>query len=135
MKKLTDRQREVFNFLRDYYHEHGFIPSMREIADHFGFTPRSAMGHLEALEKKGFISREHDRPRMIRFVKDYFSLKVSAACPDSSFRTGDNFIVCRTTRPVAGDGVVVEKEGALRIEVFRGQKPILGKVMGLCRKV
>ena len=135
MKKLTDRQREVFNFLRDYYHNQGFLPSMREIGDHFDFSHRAAFDYLVVLERKGFITRETGKSRVIRFVKDYFSVKVSAVGPDSRFRAGDSLIACSVSRPVAGDGVIVESGDAIRIEAFRGQKPILGKVIGLCREV
>ena len=133
MKALTDRQREVFDFLRDYYHEQGFPPSMQEVGDHFGFTSAAAKCYFHVLQKKGVISYEPYKPRSLRFVKDYFSLKVhiSSGC----FRVGDDLIVCSVARPVAGEGVVVEKDGVLRIEAFCGQKPIVGKVIGLCREV
>lgn len=135
MKELTDRQREVFNFLREYYHEHGFSPTIYEIGDRFGFTPAAGWQHLNALEKKGFVSRESYCSRTLLLTKDYVLLKVSGTCPESRFRVGDRLIVCRTTRPVAGDGVVVESGDVIRIEAFQGQKPILGKVLGLCREV
>ena len=134
-KELTARQREVFDFLISYYREHGFLPSIRDIGNHFGFSFSAASEYLVVLEKKGMITREKGKPRAIQFVKRYFSVRVTETCPGSRFRAGDSLIVCRTTRPVAGDGVVVEKEDALRIEAFRGQTPILGKVVGLCREV
>lgn len=135
MKGLTDRQREVFNFMRDFYHEHGYPPTIYEIGDHFGFSARAAYCHLEVLEKKGVITRAAGKPRAITFTKQYFSVQLGASCPDGYFQAGDDLIVCRTTRPVAGDTVVVGEEDAPRFEAFRGQKPILGKVVGLCREV
>ena len=135
MKELTDRQREVFDFLISYYREHDFPPSMRNIGNHFGFSYSAAFDYLVAFEKKGVITREKGKPRAIKFVKRHFSLRVTETCPESRFRAGDSLIVCRITRPVAGDGVVIKKEDALRIEAFRGQTPILGKVVGLCREV
>ena len=135
MKKLTDRQREIYDFLKDFYHTHGFPPTIYEIGDHFGFTPRAAHAYLDVFQRKGFISCEQGRPRSIRFAKDYFSVKVSAACSESSFRVGDRLIACGVSRPFAGDGVLVKKDGTLRIEVFCGQKPILGKVVALCCEV
>lgn len=135
MEQLTDRQREVFNFMRDFYHEHGYPPTIYEIGDHFGFSAHGANCHIEVLVKKGVITRVVGKKRTIRFAKQYFSVRLGKSCPDGYFQAGDDLIVCRTTRPVAGDTVVVGEEDKPRFEVFRGQKPILGKVVGLCREV
>lgn len=135
MEQLTDRQREVFNFVRDFYHEHSYPPTIYEIGVHFGFSACAARDHLSALEKKGVITRAVGKPRAITFAKQYFSVKLGASCPAGYFQAGDDLIVCRTTLPVAGDLVVVGEEDAPRFEAFRGQKPILGKVVGLCREV
>ena len=55
MEELTERQKEILNFLKAYVRDHGYPPTMREIGEHFGFTWPGARGHLRALEKKGFI--------------------------------------------------------------------------------
>ncbi len=57
-KKLTDRQQEVLNFVRAYFKENGFWPTVRDIQQNFGFkSPNAALGHLRALEKKQALSR------------------------------------------------------------------------------
>ena len=40
---LTKKQSEVLDFIREHLEEHGYAPSYREIADHFGLSslPRS----------------------------------------------------------------------------------------------
>lgn len=55
MEKLTERQKEILNFLKSYVKDNGYPPTMREIGEHFGFTWLGARGHLKALEKKSFI--------------------------------------------------------------------------------
>lgn len=57
MKQLTERQRKVLEFITSYLEHHGYAPSIRDIARAFRITPRGAMIHLIALEKKGYISR------------------------------------------------------------------------------
>jgi len=59
MNPLTDRQREALDFLRNYVAEHGFPPTLREIAAQLRITGTlGAMRHLEALEKKGYLKRQ-----------------------------------------------------------------------------
>ena len=55
MKALTQRQRQVLDFIGKHIGEHGYPPTMREIGGHFGFVWPAAKGHLSALERKGFI--------------------------------------------------------------------------------
>lgn len=65
-KKLTERQREIFGFIRDSIRTHNCPPTVREIADHFGFrSPKAATDHLNALEKKGYIQRRNSKARNI----------------------------------------------------------------------
>ena len=130
---LTDRQREIFDFLRDYCFEHGFPPSFYDIAGHFGFSPKASSDVMIALEKKGWVTREAGR-RNFRFVQDDFIVLVKS-CEGNTFEAGDRLIVSRVARPVKGECVVIGESDALRIEAFRGQKQIVGKVVGLCREV
>ncbi|MBI5044017.1 MAG: repressor LexA [Nitrospirae bacterium] len=55
MKELTPRQRNIFEFLIKFIKKHGYPPTVREIGGHFGFLWPAARGHLQALERKGFI--------------------------------------------------------------------------------
>ncbi len=68
---LTERQLELLNFLRDHQHQHGVMPSTREIQRHFGFASQTAaMSHLRALEKKGVIQRHAGKARAVVFPGD-----------------------------------------------------------------
>ncbi|MET0488147.1 MAG: repressor LexA, partial [Candidatus Rokuibacteriota bacterium] len=57
MRELTARQRDVLNFMRAFSARHGVPPTVREIGDKFGVTPRAAFDHLRALERKGMLQR------------------------------------------------------------------------------
>jgi len=65
-KELTDRQKEVFEFVRGAMRQAMRPPTVREIADHFGFrSPKAATDHLTALERKGYIRRRGRKSRNI----------------------------------------------------------------------
>ena len=61
--ELTFRQREIFNFVREFIKERGYPPSVREIGKHFHIYPRAAFDHLKALEKKGYLKRRGSMSR------------------------------------------------------------------------
>ena len=65
-KGLTKRQEMILQFVLDYVQEEGYPPSIREIGAHFEIgSLRGVTVHLDALEKKGYISRSNT-PRSIK---------------------------------------------------------------------
>ncbi|MDA0346362.1 MAG: transcriptional repressor LexA [Verrucomicrobia bacterium] len=69
MDDLTLRQQEILGFLQIFSQEKGFWPSIREIRDHFGFNSTNAVvGHLRALEHKGYITRIPGQARTYRIT-------------------------------------------------------------------
>ncbi len=69
MKALTQKQEIVLEFLQEYSQDHGFPPTMREIGQGVGVPNVSAVrGHLTALERKGYISKDSDKARSIRVL-------------------------------------------------------------------
>jgi repressor LexA len=63
---LTDRQRNVLEFIQHEQREKGFTPSTREIQNHFGFASQtSVMQYIAALERKGFINRQARKARAL----------------------------------------------------------------------
>jgi repressor LexA len=63
MRTLTERQKEILNFLAEFTNVHSFPPTFREIGSHFEISLRAVQDHLGALEKKGFISTASDKKR------------------------------------------------------------------------
>ena len=66
--KLTDRQREVYDFLVEFRRDHDFAPTIREISKHFKFNLESAHDHLKALERKGWIKRAGKGSRALEIL-------------------------------------------------------------------
>lgn len=67
MRSLTDRQREIYDFVREKIVNRGYGPTVRDIGAHFGIrSPNGVMCHLKALEKKGLIAREPGKSRAIQ---------------------------------------------------------------------
>jgi repressor LexA len=68
---LTERQREVYEFIRDKMRNRGYGPTVREIGQKFGISsPNGVMCHLKALEKKGMITREPNMSRAIQLAAE-----------------------------------------------------------------
>jgi repressor LexA len=68
-EKLTQRQREVFDLIRNKIEGRGYGPTVREIGEHFKIrSPNGVMCHLKALEKKGLITREPNMSRAIQLT-------------------------------------------------------------------
>lgn len=54
---LTKKQSETLKFIVDFYHEHGYAPSYREIALNLGITSTATVyEHVKNLEKKGYLN-------------------------------------------------------------------------------
>jgi repressor LexA len=69
MNSLTDRQREIYEFIRDKIQNRGYGPAIREICEAFDIvSPNGVMCHLKALEKKGLIRRPEKLARAIQLV-------------------------------------------------------------------
>jgi repressor LexA len=64
--QLTERQRQVLDFIREFIARHSYSPSMREIGDGIGInSTNGVVCHLVALERKGHIRMEKNRARSI----------------------------------------------------------------------
>jgi len=71
MRYVTERQRDILNFIRDFQQKRGVAPTHREICDHFGFSSYGTVyKHLSLLEKKGLIRRDWNQKRGVEVVED-----------------------------------------------------------------
>lgn len=69
-KSLTDRQRIVYDFVRDKILHRGYGPTVREIGEHMNIkSPNGVMCHLRALERKGMILRSANKSRAIELTE------------------------------------------------------------------
>lgn len=66
MEQLTDRQRKIYDFIAERIRAQHWSPTIRDIAFHFGIkSPNGVMYHINALERKGWITRESNLARAI----------------------------------------------------------------------
>jgi repressor LexA len=104
---LTQRQRDILDFISASIVERGFPPTLREIGEHFNIRSTNGVNdHLKALEKKGHLRREDLKSRAMRPV-----------LPDGS---GE---VVPLRRAPHGTGVIDVVSGEDMAEI-----PILGRV-------
>ena len=66
MSSLTPRQRAVLDAIRAHLTDHGYPPTIREIADVVGLaSPASVRHQLGQLQRKGYLRRDPARPRAL----------------------------------------------------------------------
>ena len=66
---LTTRQRRVLEVIRNSVDRRGYPPSLREIGDAVGLASPSSVSHqLSALERKGYLRKDPNRPRAIEVL-------------------------------------------------------------------
>ncbi|MWC28176.1 transcriptional repressor LexA [Paenibacillus sp. MMS18-CY102] len=69
MSKLSNRQQAILEFIKNEVRDKGYPPSVREIGEAVGLASSSTVhGHLDRLEKKGFIRRDPTKPRAIEIL-------------------------------------------------------------------
>jgi len=73
MKGLTEIQKKILEFLKDYTRNHGYPPTVREIGERFKIFWPAARKHLQSLERKGFVRLNPSRSRGIEIVGFQFS--------------------------------------------------------------
>jgi repressor LexA len=63
---LTDRQREIYDFITGYVDAHGYPPTVREIGEAVGLaSPSTVHAHLANLERAGMLRRDPTKPRAL----------------------------------------------------------------------
>jgi len=126
--ELTARQKEVFEFLKDFLQKKGFPPTLREIAFHFGLRgPKSPQKTLSILERKGFIRKVPGGSRAIEIISfPQFSLthilsvpivgKVKAGEPILAVENIEGYINLDRSLASSGDVFLLRVEGDSMID-------------------
>jgi repressor LexA len=115
---LTEKQQAILTFIETATERHGRPPTVREIADHFGYrSPRAVSDHLDALERKGALQRQPGTARGL--------VVIAAADPTSPAPPRDAGI------PIVGDvaaglPILAEQhvQGCLRFDEAFGNGPL-----------
>ncbi len=73
--KITNKQREILEFIKERILAKGYPPSVREICQAVDLKSTSSVhSHLETLEKNGYIRRDPTKPRAIEICDDSFQM-------------------------------------------------------------
>lgn len=73
--KISDKQREILEYIKAEILNRGYPPSVREICEAVQLKSTSSVhAHLETLEKNGYIHRDPTKPRAIEIVDENFNL-------------------------------------------------------------
>ena len=72
--KITDKQREILEYIKKEILNKGYPPTVRDICEAVHLKSTSSVhSHLETLEKNGYIRRDPTKPRAIEIVDDSFN--------------------------------------------------------------
>jgi repressor LexA len=75
---LTRRQREIYDFIRDFVKEHGYSPSLEEIGAGFGLSSVATVHkHVQHLVEKGYLRKAWNRSRSVEPVEEETSAVVA----------------------------------------------------------
>ena len=73
--KITEKQREILEYIKETILSKGYPPAVREICEAVNLRSTSSVhAHLESLEKNGYIRRDPTKPRAIEIIDDTFNL-------------------------------------------------------------
>ena len=86
MKELTDRQREMLEFIKQYIAEKGYPPTYREIGVALGVDPGAIYQKVIALEKRGYLRLKPGKPRTLEVIEMSIA---TADIPEVDVQKGD----------------------------------------------
>lgn len=73
--KITKKQSEILEYIKNEILNKGYPPSVRDICEAVNLRSTSSVhAHLETLEKNGYIRRDPTKPRAIEILDDNFNL-------------------------------------------------------------
>lgn len=69
--KISDKQTEILEYIKEEQLKKGYPPSVREICKAVGLKSTSSVhAHLASLEENGYIRRDPTKPRAIEIIDD-----------------------------------------------------------------
>lgn len=73
--KLSAKQQEILEYIKDCILQKGYPPAVREICEAVNLKSTSSVhAHLETLEERGYIRKDPTKPRTIEILDDNFNL-------------------------------------------------------------
>ncbi|MGH3031180.1 MAG: transcriptional repressor LexA [Gaiellaceae bacterium] len=130
---LTERQREIYDFVVRYADRHGYPPTVREIGEAVGLaSPSTVHAHLANLERAGYLKRDPTKPRALELVKR--GREAATASTETARDLGDVRLLPLVGEIAAGGPLLAEEnvEGHLAVPepLSRGGEEFLLRVKG-----
>lgn len=122
---LTRRQREIYDYIKDFVLEHGYSPSLEEIGGHFGLSSVATVHkHVHHLVEKGLLRKAWNRSRSVEPVAQDeggavnlpLSGTVAAGQPIEAIEEHETLAVPRDLVPPSGDAFALRVRGDSMIE-------------------
>jgi repressor LexA len=125
---MTRRQREIYDFICGFVEEHGYSPSLEEIAAQFGLTSVATVHkHVQHLVEKGMLRKSWNRARSVEPVPqtepeavESVTLRllgsVAAGAPIESFDDSETVSVPIDLVPPRSNSYVLRVRGDSMIE-------------------
>ena len=122
---LTRRQREIYDFIREFVSEQGYSPSLEEIGSRFGLSSVATVHkHVQHLVEKGMLRKAWNRSRSVEPVEPPASSAVSlpllgvvaAGSPIEAFEVEESIDVPAQLVPRRGQCFVLRVRGDSMIE-------------------
>ena len=137
--KISKKQLEILDFMKQQILDRGFPPSVREICTAVNLKSTSSVhAHLESLEMNGYIRRDPSKPRAIEIVDDDFNMtrremrnipmigQVAAGTPIFAEQNISGYFPLLSSELPAGDLFMLDVRGDSMIEagIYDGDKII-----------
>ena len=106
MKGLTQKQKNIIEFINEFMTTQEMAPTIYEIAEHFHIKTSTVFAHIRALQKKSYLTRSskarsislsHPKKRT-RFPAGVQSIPFHAIGEASAAEPGEKTLVCDVTR-------------------------------------
>jgi repressor LexA len=110
-KKLTERQNEIYQFIKEYIDFNSYPPTYREIGTQFGIASTFGVKrHIDALIKKGFLNMSENTSRTLSITE--------ALTPSIKNNNDDTIEIPIIGRVAAGQPILAEEniEGTFKIQ-------------------
>lgn len=136
MKKVDEKVNKVYDYVKKYFEENSYPPSVREICAHVGIkSTATAYSYLEKLKKNGLITKTPDKKRAFSLTKkqNFPSVPlvgtVTAGTPILAVENIENYVPLPPEFSNSEDLFILRVQGDSMIEagIFNGDKIIVKK--------
>lgn len=135
--RITDKQQQILDYIKDEILKKGYPPAVREICKAVGLKSTSSVhSHLETLEKNGYIRRDPTKPRAIEICDDSFQMvrtemislpvvgQVAAGVPILAEQNIDSYFPVPADMVPKGESFILNVKGDSMINagIFNGDR-------------